>query len=41
MLWKREGLRDGSETCCDVRFGDAGTDKKEEVELEMVRFHWG
>lgn len=27
---EREGLEGGSETCCDVWFGDGGTDQKKE-----------
>lgn len=29
---EREGLEGGSETCCDVWFGDGGTDQKKEEE---------
>lgn len=30
FIWKivrRKGLQEGSETCCDVWFGDSGADK--------------
>lgn len=30
-----ECLKDGSETCCDGRFGDVGTDKKT-AKLKMI-----
>lgn len=30
---KREGLDDGSETCCDEWFGESGTDRKRHIEI--------
>lgn len=42
---ERRGLEDGSESCCDVRPGDGGTNKRtggragsDSVELKMLRF---
>lgn len=30
---EREGLGDGSETCCDEWFGESGTDRKRHIEI--------